>query len=336
MLKRFYQTIVKPQRVLFYRDLVSHTGGHQKVADYFEHLASCLAFHPEISFSAQTRWDVSNPWFPRYQHTSLAYNPLKYDLVFLAGTDWRQYLPFAAQANKPVINLIQHVRHADPASDVFEFLTQPAVRICVSQQVADAIQATGKVNGPVFTIPNGVNLPRLEKNKAYDLIILGIKQPDFAKAVQQRLASRGLRMLVVDQWVPREKWFGLLAASRIALLLPNSTEGFYLPALEAMYYSDLVIVPDCIGNRDFCLHEQNCLMPAYNLESVLADIDRGLALIKNKELDCGKLKNNELYGKQPIAQFKHNAANMVQAHNLVSERKAFLNIMGDIKQLWPV
>lgn len=326
MLKRLCQQIVKPQRVLFYRDLVAHTGGHQKVADYFGHLASSFKFQPDISFSARTRWDISNPWFPTYQHKSVVYNPLKYDVVFLAGTDWQQYLPFAAQANKPVINLIQHVRHADPASDVFEFLSQPAVRICVSQQVADAIQATGKVKGPVFTIPNGVDLPLLVRDKAYDLIILGIKQPDFAKAIQERLAARGLRLLVVDQWVPREEWFGLLAASHLALLLPNITEGFYLPALEAMYYSDLVIVPDCIGNRDFCIHEQTCLMPKYDVESIVADVNRGLALLNNKELGA----------KQEFARLKSNAVNRVRAHSLVGERTAFLNIMGDLKHMWLV
>lgn len=331
MFKRLCQQIIKPQRVLFYRDLVAHTGGHQKVADYFAHLTSSFRFHPDISFSARTRWDVSNPWFPTYQHKSVTYNPLKYDAVFLAGTDWQQYLPLAAQANKPVINLIQHVRHADPASDVFEFLSQPAVRICVSQQVTEAIQATGKVKGPVFTIPNAVNLPSLVRDKTYDLIILGIKQPDFAKAIQQQLAARGLRILVVDQWVPREEWFGLLAASRLALLLPNPTEGFYLPALEAMYYSDLVIVPDCIGNRDFCIHEQTCLMPAYDLESILVEIDRGLRLINHNAVANGELDYKEL-----LDCIQHNAANKVQAHGLERERTAFLNIMGDLKHLWPV
>jgi len=331
VLKRLCQQIVKPQRVLFYRDLVDHTGGHQKVADYFGHLKSSFKFHPDISFSARTRWDISNPWFPTYLNKSATYNPPEYDFVFLAGTDWQQYLPLAGQVNKPVINLIQHVRHADPASDVFEFLSQPAVRICVSQQVADAIQATGRVNGPVFTIPNGVDLPLLARDKAYDLIVLGIKQPDFAKAIRQRLASSGLRVLVVDQWVPREEWFGLLAASRLALLLPNPTEGFYLPALEAMYYSDLVIVPDCVGNRDFCIPGQNCLMPAYELESVLADVNRGIALLDGKDLD-----NNGLDGKERCAQFKHNAAVAVQAHSLAGERKAFLKIMRDMKHLWPV
>jgi glycosyltransferase involved in cell wall biosynthesis len=320
VLKRLYQQIVKPQRVLFYRDLIAHTGGHQKVADYFGHLQSSFKFQPDISFSERTHWDSSNPWFPTYQYKSVVYNPLKYDLVFLAGTDWQQYLSFAGKSNKPVINFIQHVRHADPVSDVFEFLSQPAVRICVSQQVADAIQATSRVNGPVFTIPNGVDLPLLARDKAYDLIILGIKQPAFAKAIHQRLASSGLRILVVDQWVPREEWFGLLAASRLALLLPNPTEGFYLPALEAMYYSDLVVVPDCIGNRDFCMPEQNCLMPAYDVESVLTNVNRGLALLNSEEL----------------AQLKHNAANMVRAHSLANERKAFLKIMGDMKNLWPV
>lgn len=321
MLNRLYKQILRPKQVLFYRDLSAHTGGHQKVADYFGHLESSFYFHPEISFSARTRWDISNPWFPTYQHKSVAFNPIEYDAVFLAGLDWQVYLPFARELNKPVINLIQHVRHADPKSDVFEFLSQPAVRICVSQQVASAINATGIVNGPVFTIPNGVDLPILPHEKLYDLIILGIKQPDLAKQLELRLESKGFRLLVVDTWIPWKEWLGLLAKSRMALLLPNFTEGFYLPALEAMHYCDQIIVPDCIGNRDFCKYEQNCLMPAYDIDSILASIDCALVVLDSKE---------------ELARFKHNAAETVSAHSLANERRAFLKIMGNIKNLWPV
>ena len=35
------------------------------------------------------------------------------------------------------------------------YLSERAIRICVSQEVADAISATGRANGPILTIPNG-------------------------------------------------------------------------------------------------------------------------------------------------------------------------------------
>jgi len=318
VLKCLYQKIIKPKRVLFYRDFVSYYGGHQKIADYVTHLESSFSYKPDISFSAQTHWDASNPWYPTYKEKSVPYNPANYDFIFLAGTDWKQYLPFAT-ANKPVINLIQHVRHADPESDVYEFLSQRAVRICVSHQVAEAISATGRVNGPIYTIPNGVDLPLLATEKVYDLIILGIKQPEIARTIQQQLVLYGLRLLVVDQWVPREEWLNLLATSHIALLLPNFTEGFYLPALEAMKYCSLVIVPDCIGNREFCKDNQNCLMPEYDIHSMLACIDRCLHLLKSEQV---------------LTVFRQEMNKTLNIYTLANERRAFLGIMRDVEKLW--
>lgn len=319
MLKRLYQKIHKPARVLFYRDLIAHTGGHQKVADYFEHLQSSCNFYPEISFSARTRWDISNPWFPEYQHRSVAFSPALYDVIFLAGMDWQVYLPEVREPGQPVINLIQHVRHANPDTELYGFLEQRAIRICVSPQVACAINATGRVKGPVFTIPNGVDLPVLPNQKRYDIIILGIKQPDLAKQIEQHLAATGLSVLLVGQWVPRKSWYQLLAASRLAVLLPNTTEGFYLPALEALNYCDQVVVPDCIGNRDFCKHEQNCFMPMYDVDSILTSIGRSLALMNNNEA---------------LAECKRNAAKIVADYGIAKERKAFLAIMANVKKLW--
>jgi glycosyltransferase involved in cell wall biosynthesis len=131
--------------------------------------------------------------------------------------------------------------------------------------------------------------------------------------------ASGLQILVIDQWVPREEWFGLLAASRLALLLPYSVEGFYLPALEAMKYCDLVIVPDCIGNRGFCRDNQNCLIPEYDVNSILVCVERSLQLLKNEQV---------------LTVFKHEMVQTLSAHTLANERKAFLRIMDEVQNLW--
>lgn len=286
------------------------------MADYFGHLAASKAFVPYISFSSASRWDAFNPWQGR---DVVEYLPANYDYAFVAGTDWRTYLDAMRPANQPVINLIQHVRHADPAEDVFAYLGQPAIRICVSSQVADAIRQTGKVNGPIFTIPNGVNLPELGLDKVYDLVILGIKQPELALSLYKQFSALGLKILLVSQQVPRMQWFEHLAASRIALVLPHATEGFYLPALEAMKYCDLVVVPDCVGNRGFCKDNQNCLMPQYDQESIAATVEKALGLLQNEHV---------------LTVFKREMGETLRAHSLVQERAAFLALMRDVKNLW--
>ena len=76
-------------------------------------------------------------------------DPGRADILFLAGLDWRYLIDngFDALPN-PRINLIQHVRHAHEGTELHGYLRQRAVRICVSEEVAQALYATGQVNGP--------------------------------------------------------------------------------------------------------------------------------------------------------------------------------------------
>ncbi len=266
LLNRFHQ----PKSVLFYRNYQGYSGGHQKVADYFNHLKESKTFNPSIAFSSETQWNDSNPWFPAYRDNTLKFTPADYDYLFLAGMDWQPYTTSGIDLNKPVVNFIQHVRHADATQDVYPFLTQKAVRICVSQEVSDAIKATGKVNGPVYTIANGHDMPDISATtKEWDFIIVGAKRPALAKQVYEGLAKKHNRICLIDRFVPRDELYDKMTRSRIAVLLPNDTEGFYLPALEAMKYCDLTVVPDCVGNRGFCLPEQNCFMPNFDPANIV-------------------------------------------------------------------
>ncbi len=319
MFRILSQYMARSKRVLFCRDVRAYYGGHQKVADYFAHLQSSRAFSPEIYFSEATRWDNANPWFNTNYQTTVRYEPKNYHYAFLAGMDWSLYLNTPRPLNQPVINLIQHVRHADPAEDVHQFLTQPAIRICVAQQVSDAILATGKVKGPVFTIANGLELPELSLIKQWDVLILGNKQPVLAAELASALMLSGLRVLVVDKWVPRADLYAHMAASRMAVLLPHSTEGFYLPALEAMHFCDLVVVPDAIGNRAFCSNGINCLMPEYNQESISRTMFAVIEILNNAEL---------------LSRYKAEAKKTVENFSLQRERSEFLSLMKRVDVLW--
>lgn len=176
---------------------------------------------------------------------------------------------------------------------------------------------TGRVRGPVFTVPNGVELPVLSFPKQYDLVIMGIKNPPLADALHKFAVSLGLRTYTIIETIAKDEWFEIAASSRIALTLPHATEGFYLPALEAMHFSDLVIVPDCIGNRDFCRHLDNCLMPEYSESGIEAAIQCALTL-----------PSAELRAMQSSAK------KTVNLHSLENERRAFLAVMDTIDTLW--
>ena len=101
--------------------------------------------------------------------------------------------------------------------------------------------------------------------------------------MKDHLAQQGIPALCVTDWLPREKLLLLLVSSRIAVMLPNPTEGFYLPALESMRYADITIVPDCVGNRSFCFNRQNCLIPEYNSLALEAAVHEAMATVTAAE-----------------------------------------------------
>lgn len=270
--------------VLFYRDYQFFTGGHLKVWHYFEHVRHTPGFHPQIAFSSTSRWDDTNPWRYQRAHMLSHWDPRRADLLFLAGMDWLM-LAEAERRNPPcpVINLIQHVRHAQSDEPLYAFLDHPALRICVSAEVEQALRETGRVNGPLMTIPNGIDLDDLPpsplwESREVDVMIVGIKQPVLAAELSGKLQRAGWRLDTLMTPLPRREFLRRLARSRTALLLPNPTEGFYLPALEAFALETLVVCPDCIGNRSFCLAGANCWQPPYRLEALLAAVDQALAL----------------------------------------------------------
>jgi glycosyltransferase involved in cell wall biosynthesis len=256
--------------LLFRRDFTGYTGGHGKVWDYYRHTAAHPAWEPAIHFTAETI-DTGNPWreagLPGIRHD---WAPHHYDALFLAGMDWEAW-PVDDPAI-PVINLVQHVRHACPDGPLYGFLRRPATRICVSQSVADAIMATGMVDGPVHVIDAGLDLPGGSRVGARSGIVVGaLKQPGLGARLADALTALGLQVRLLDALLPRGRYLEALAEADIAVLLPNPSEGFYLPALEAMALGCAVVVPDCVGNRAYLEPSRNALVPQEpTLDALLA------------------------------------------------------------------
>lgn len=314
----------KKKRVLFHRDYLRFQGGHLKVWHYFNHLKQSEHYKPEIHFTKQSILDKNNPWINCV--TLKTWNPSSKDIIFLAGLDWQIALNNKAYlANKqsiPVINLIQGLSHAEPNDVKYKFLSERAIRICVSPEVSDAIQKTKCTNGPIFTIPNGIelNLPASQldqKDKDIDILILALKKPELGLALNKKLIDNQLKPLVITSLKSREEFLSLIRRARICVCLPHFAEGFYLPALEAMSLECIVVCPDCIGNRSFCIDQFNCFMPAYNEEAIIRAIESAVCLPKEEK-----------------RRFVSRAQLTAKEHSLESESAKFLDIINNIKNIW--
>lgn len=311
------------KEVLFYRNFKSFTGGQLKVWDYFNHVLHVPNYVPKICFSRDSIWDESNPWSGLQRYVVDSGTLTCPDILFLGGLDWLN-LPEEQRESSPtpIINLIQHVRHAWPSDPRYLFLRHRAIRICCSEQVAAALRATGRVEGPLFTIPYGLDLQCLPEpipfvEKDLDLLIVANKQPTLGRLLRWCLWRPGRQVQVLTKPRLRSEFLRRLNRARIAVFLPNPAEGFYLPALEGMALGAVVVCPDCIGNRSFCLPPWNCFRPDYNRKAILTSAEAAWQLLPS---DSNR--------------FLVNARQTVAQHDLVKERKDFLKILENVDQLW--
>ncbi len=294
--------------ISFFRQYYGYTGGHQKVRDYLQHFLD-LGF--EASLYLENRASFKRELFDdikglKYQ---THYKPNQFDIVFLAGMDWQHYLATKEQ-DKPIINLIQHVRHGEAGQELFNFLKHEAIRVCVSQAVKDAIEPYA--NGPCHVIRMGHDIPvKPSPIKSNDVYILANKQPKLGIQLEKELSKKGHKTIIHSRYVDTAKVLSAMASSRITITLPHKTEGFYLPGIEAAYLSDVAIVPDCIANREYCGRFSNIVSCGLDEQSILVAYERAHSLLQSKSL---VLRN--WYAKR-----------IVQSYSLVKERDALKNLL---------
>ena len=310
--------------VLFQREFLRFQGGHLKVWHYFNHVASAPGFEAVVRFRPDTVWDDSNPWHPVREAGLSWTDPVAPDILFVAGRDWRWLEPGSrAESPLPVVNLLQHVLHASPDDPLerHRFLPNKAIRICTSSEIARAITATGRVRGPVFTIPNGIDLAEMDAvprpaQRDIDLLIVAAKQPPLGRRLAERLAAPGREIVLLRHYEARAALLAQIARARVTLFLPNPLEGFYIPALEGMALGTVVVCPDCIGNRGHCIDGENSFRPTYEEDAIMAAAERALAQ---------EIPRDEMVAK---------ARATAREHDLAAERRAFLEVLDRVPDLW--
>jgi hypothetical protein len=269
----------------------------------------------ELDDQRKKLWGESN--------IALQWLPEPKDIIFIAGMDWQFVL---AQKNlkssMPKINLIQGVRHADPLLSLYQYLSEPAIRICVSQQVADAIKNTRRVNGPVFVIPNGVDIDPVPSASVIEspisrVQIVGYKQPEFARDLNKKLLEQGIETEMLLQPKERTSFIQWLDLNALIVCCPLKEEGFYLSGLEAMAKGCLVVVPDCIGNRAYARNGINSFLPDYDLDSVVGAVKQAMNLSQTE-----------------VNAIRSEAIKTAAKHSLHKERSSFYKMINDVDQLW--
>ena len=264
--------------MLFHRDFVHYTGGHGKVWDYFRH-ARALGWDARVFLTPHSLRDERNPWMACPQYIETEWQPDACDVFFLAGMDWAA-LADPRQPPRPVINLVQHVRHAWPEQPLHAFLPAPAHRICVSQPVADALLATGIVNGAISVIPAALDLPDTlptnTRTPSSNVLVAALKAPELGRALALELRQRGIAVELLEQWLPRADYLSRVASASAVVALPHPAEGFYLPALEAMALGVPVVTVDSIGSREYIRDGENCVLSTPEPRALAAAVEHAL------------------------------------------------------------
>ncbi len=309
--------------VVFHRNFQRFRGGHLKVFHYFEHVRSSPSHDALIRFTADSVWDATNPWSQLRESVIGPQEGASADVLFLAGMDWRSLEPHERAASPlPIVNLIQDFRPARAQAPLHEFLVHPAIRICVSAEIQEGLESLRSVQGPIFTVPIGLDLEQLPAplpahERDIDCVLLAVKEPKLGGEVADRLRSAGYRVLLVDRTIPRHELLLAMARARITVHLPASIEGAYMPALESMALGTLVVCPDCVGNRSFCRDGETCLVPK-----------RSKRAIVKAALTALSASPEEL---EPMLACAHRES---IDHGLPTERNRFLEILDRVADLW--
>lgn len=307
--------------ILFHRKFRRFHGGHLKVWHYFNHVLVTPGFDALALFDIDSTWDATNPWFRARDRVIDTLGELRPDALFVAGRDWQRLDALGLlDRDLPILNLIQHVRHADDWSIQSRYLDRKAIRICVSEEVAEAVTAAGS-RGPIVVIPNAVDVPSVARDakerRPTDLLVAGLKQPGLAMRLAERLEAPGRAMETLTEHLERDDFLAAIRRARVTLFLPNDEEGFYLPALEGMALGTLVICPDCVGNRAFCLPGQNAFRPEYRFDELVRAAEEALSLPladADALIACGR--------------------RTAQAHSPWAEREAFSHVLANLDRLW--
>lgn len=244
------------RKILFVKKSGRISGGHIKFHDYFEHCLRHPELDPYVYLAYERTRGPGTIWESDNERIISELNVDPYDLLFIDGRDW-ELLPPEAEC-KTVIHLMQDFRHGDADDPRFAFLSQEALRICISPELADAIRPHAR--GPVAVIPNGIDTKLFAPGakEPGSVLVWARKDRELGKSIRSALAAPGATVRLLTRPIAREEFAGMLATAEIFVGLTKEREGFFLPGLEAMASGCAVVCADAVGNRSYCSDRETC------------------------------------------------------------------------------
>lgn len=313
--------------VLFYQHFGKKNvvrGAHHKTFDFFQHIKGFADYKPVIYFDETSIWEPNIPWFHCFDKMpTLNERVDEPDILFLnSGKDWIKYKEHRSiPETMPIVSPVNNFRAVNPSHKSFEFLTRKAVRLCPSQELYQAVNEHPLTNGETIYLPNGVGITQealaIKHQKTTDILIVGNKNPELARKIYAQIKGMNQRIDVIDGWISKELFQEKLASSKISIHCPKVVEEHYIPGVEAMMLDSLVIIPDCVGNRSYSIHEKTCVVTPYNLEGMLNALESVLNMDKTMH-----------------STVIENALKASQVFQIQHEKEALFNILNSTAKMW--
>ncbi len=276
------------KRIVFFVPSDKPVGGIAKVLDYAVHAS--MGGYDSIFCCKNINQDfASNPLFlkPYFKKNGgsikiISINqlePLKSDIVFFTLPSNHSILSRIyfkkLEPCERFIHLLQNTRVAGLQFDrgySFRLLSKKLHRICITNEVLKSVEDYVLDKEILKLIPHGFDFDvfdKLPKKNDKVCILVNLFKGEFGLEVINyfKKDKRIKKINICKKGISWENLIKKYRESSIFVSTPLPEEGLYLPGLEAMAAGNLVITPDCYGNRFYCDFSKNSIKVNYQVLS---------------------------------------------------------------------
>ena len=170
------------------------------------------------------------------------------------------------------IHLLQNTRVGEIQFEggySYRLLSKKLRRICITDEVFENVKKCVTHKRLLEIIPHGFDFDvfdKAPKKNDKKVLLVNLFKGDFGLKIVKYFQNDN-RISNINICRKGISWRELIInykRSSIFISTPLPEEGLYLPGLEAMAAGNLVITPDCYGNRFYCDFKDNSIKVNYN------------------------------------------------------------------------